>query len=157
MARYIATVEYDAGEYWISFPGIQKAGSHAKRPEDIIPHARNFLNDRTKYGSPPPASLDDAITDLKEPFDGVRLVIFEWEPPPRTGYRVCGYDHDELVFEIPVPAEKIAQARALAQVPETDPDMVGSYPLTKAAVCELLDVPAGFGAPISVYVLEADR
>ncbi len=31
MARYIATVEYDAGEYWISFPGIQKAGSHAKR------------------------------------------------------------------------------------------------------------------------------
>ena len=45
MARYIATVEYDAGQYWISFPGIQKAGSHAKRAEDIVPHARNFLNE----------------------------------------------------------------------------------------------------------------
>jgi hypothetical protein len=48
MPRYIATVEYDAGQYWISFPGIEKAGSHAKRPEDIVPHARNFLNDWTK-------------------------------------------------------------------------------------------------------------
>jgi hypothetical protein len=83
MARYIATVEYDAGEYWISFPGIQKAGSHAKRVEDIIPHARNFLNDWTKYGRPP-ASLDDALIDPNAPFDGVRLVVFEWEPPPKA-------------------------------------------------------------------------
>jgi hypothetical protein len=52
MRRYIATVEYDAGEYWISFPGIQKAGSHAKRVEDIIPHACNFLSGRTKCGAP---------------------------------------------------------------------------------------------------------
>jgi hypothetical protein len=37
MTRYIATVEYDAGQYWISFPGIQKAGSHAKRVEDMSP------------------------------------------------------------------------------------------------------------------------
>ena len=44
MARYIATVEHDAGKYWIRFPGIEKAGSHAKRPEDIVPHARNFLD-----------------------------------------------------------------------------------------------------------------
>ena len=29
MTRYIATVEHDAGEYWIRFPGIEKAGSHA--------------------------------------------------------------------------------------------------------------------------------
>jgi hypothetical protein len=35
MARYIVTVEYDAGQYWIHFPGIDKAGSHAKRVEDI--------------------------------------------------------------------------------------------------------------------------
>ena len=25
MTRYIATVEHDAGEYWIRFPGIEKA------------------------------------------------------------------------------------------------------------------------------------
>jgi len=80
MARYIATVEYDAGEYWISFPGIQKAGSHAKRPKDIVPHAQSFLTDRARYGSLP-VSLDDAITDPTAPFEGVKLVIFEWEPP----------------------------------------------------------------------------
>lgn len=156
MPRYIATVEYDAGQYWISFPGIQKAGSHAKRVEDIIPHARNFLSDSAKYGGTLP-SLDDAITDPTAPFEGTRLVIFEWEPPPRTGYRVLGYDHDELVFEIPVPAEQIDRARTLAQVPETDPDMVGSYPLTKEAVSEIVDLPPGFSAIVSTYVLEADR
>ena len=154
MPRYIATVEYDAGQYWISFPGIQKAGSHAKRVEDIIPHARNFLSDRAKYGGTLP-SLDDAITDPTAPFEGTRLVIFEWEPPPRTGYRVLGYDHDELVFEIQVPAEQIARARVLAEVPETDPDLRGSYPLTAVAAREILDLPQG--APISSYVLEADR
>jgi hypothetical protein len=53
MRRYIATVEYAAGEYWISFPGIEKAGSRAARPEDIIPHAR-----RT-----PPASIWSSTTD----------------------------------------------------------------------------------------------
>jgi hypothetical protein len=79
MARYIATVEYDAGEYWISFPGIQKAGSHAKRVEDIIPHARKFLNGRTKYGAPPPPSLDDALSAPIAPFEGTKLVVFEWE------------------------------------------------------------------------------
>ena len=96
MARYIATVEYDAGEYWISFPGIEKAGSRAKRPEDIVPHARAFLDDWVKplpdWIKPdnpddditlpvPPASLDDALTDPREPFKGTKLVIFEWEPP----------------------------------------------------------------------------
>jgi hypothetical protein len=81
MRRYIATVEYDAGTYWISFPGIQKAGSHAKRPEDIVPHARAFLKDWIRYGTPP-ASLDDAITDPTTPFEGTQLVIFEWETPP---------------------------------------------------------------------------
>jgi hypothetical protein len=81
MPRYIATVEYDAGEYWISFPGIDKAGSHAVRPEDIVPHARNFLNGWVQGGSLPPASLDDAITDPSEPFEGVKLVIFEWDEP----------------------------------------------------------------------------
>jgi hypothetical protein len=156
MARYIAVVEHDAGQYWISFPGIQKAGSHAKRVEDIIPHARNFLNDWTKYGRPP-ASLDDALIDPNAPFEGVRLVVFEWEPPHRTGYRVCGYDHDELVFYIPVPAEQLARARVLAGVPETDHDMLSSYPLTKEAAREIIDLPPGFNAMISSYVLEADR
>ena len=85
MARYVAIVEYDAGEYWISFPGIQKAGSHAKRPEDVAPHARSFLNRWAQNGAPLPASLDDAITDPKEPFKGTKLVIFEWDPP--AGYR----------------------------------------------------------------------
>jgi hypothetical protein len=45
----------------------------------------------------------------------------------------------------------------LAQVPETDADMRGSYPLTKEAVSEIVSLPPGFGAPISTYVLEADR
>jgi hypothetical protein len=27
-----------------------------------------------------PPSLDDALTDPSTPFEGVRLVIFEWEP-----------------------------------------------------------------------------
>ena len=39
---HIATVEYDAGEYWIRLPGIEKAGSHAKRPEDICPARPQF-------------------------------------------------------------------------------------------------------------------
>ena len=94
MARYIATVEYDAGQDWIRVPGIQKAGSHAKRPEDLIPHARKFLDGRMAplpaWIKPdaddipppvPPPSLDDALTDPSEPFEGVRLVIFEWDPP----------------------------------------------------------------------------
>jgi hypothetical protein len=67
MARYIATVEYDAGEYWIRLPGIEKAGSHAKRPEDIVPPARNFS--------------DDALSEPIAPFEGVQLVVFEWAPP----------------------------------------------------------------------------
>ena len=154
MPRYIATVEYDAGEYWISFPGIQKAGSHAKRVEDIVPHARNFLNDWGKYGTPRPPSLDDAITAPIEPFTGVKLVIFEWEPQPGTGYRITGYEDDELVFGIPVPAEKIETARALA--PETDPDMLGSYPLTLDQVKEIVALPLGFSTLISAYFLEVD-
>src|SRR5690348_86900 len=72
MARFIATVEYEAGEYWISFPGIEKAGSHAKRVEDIVPHARAFLKDWTRYGSLPPVSLDDAIADPTAPFEGTK-------------------------------------------------------------------------------------
>lgn len=114
MTRYIATVEYQDGKYWISFPGIQKAGSHAERVEDIIPHAQAFLTDRTRYGSPPPASFDDAITAPTVPFEGTKLVIFEWELPPRTGYRIVGYEDEELVLEVQVPAEKIDEARALA-------------------------------------------
>ena len=27
-----------------------------------------------------PLSLDDAMTDPREPFEGTRLVVFEWEP-----------------------------------------------------------------------------
>jgi predicted RNase H-like HicB family nuclease len=80
MVRYIVTVEYDDGQYWISFPGIDKAGSHAKRVEDIVPHARAFLNNWTRNGDSPPASLDDAIIDPSEPFEGTKLVIFEWGP-----------------------------------------------------------------------------
>jgi hypothetical protein len=77
-------------------------------------HARAFLTGRSRYGSLPPASLDDAITEPVAPFEGTKLVIFEWEPPPRTGYRIVGYEGEELVIEIQVPAEKIDAARALA-------------------------------------------
>ena len=153
MARYIATVEYDAGEYWISFPGIQKAGSHAKRVEDIIPHARAFLSDWTRYGSLPPASLDDAIPNPSEPFEGTKLVIFEWEPPRGTGHRIAGYENDELVIKIRVPFDKIDTARTLANVPENDPSLRTSYPLTRENAREIggIAVPPGFA-----YFLEAD-
>jgi hypothetical protein len=154
--RYIATVEHVDGEYWISFPGIEKAGSHAKRPEDIVPHARAFLSDWTQYGSPPPASLDDAVDSGEgiAPFEGVKLVIFEWEPPPSTGYRVVGYEGEELLFDIQVPAEKIAQALVLAGVPETDPGMSSPYPLTREAALEICGTPM---LPGFAYFLEADR
>jgi hypothetical protein len=153
MARYIATVEYDAGEYWISFPGIEKAGSHAKRVEDIVPHARAFLKDWTRYGSVPPVSLDDAIADPTAPFEGTKLIIFEWEPPRSTGHRIAGYENDELVIKIPVPVDKIGTARALAKVPETDPNLRSSYPLTRKDAHEIggVAVPPGF-----TYFLEAD-
>ena len=153
MARYLATVEYQDGEYWISFPGIEKAGSHAKRPEDIVPHARAFLKDWTRYGSLPPASLDDAITDPNEPFEGVKLVIFEWEPPRSTGHRIAGYENDELVIKIRVPVDKIDTARALEKVPETDSALRSSYPLTREDAHEIggVAVPPGF-----TYFLEAD-
>ena len=41
-----------------------------KRPEDIVPHAQGFLTDRVRYGSPPPPSLGDATTEIREPFEG---------------------------------------------------------------------------------------
>jgi predicted RNase H-like HicB family nuclease len=86
MPRYIAIVEYADGQYWISFPGIQKAGSHAKGPEDIVAHSRRFLEGWAQNGGSLPASLDDAITtDAPPPFDGTKLVVFDWEPP--AGYR----------------------------------------------------------------------
>ena len=116
MTRYIATVEHDAGEYWIRFPGIEKAS------EPIAP------------------------------FQSVRLVVFEWDPPARTGLRVCGYVHEKLVLEVPVPAEKIALALALAKVPDTDPELHGGYPLTEEQANQIVSVPPGF-----TYVLEADR
>jgi hypothetical protein len=144
MPRYIATVEYDAGEYWISFPGIAKAFSHAKRVEDIVPHACNFLSGRTKYGGSPPPSLDDALSAPIAPFEGTKLVIFEWEPPPRTGYRIVGYEDEELVLTVQVPAEKIDAARALARS--------GSRPLSGEDAKELgVIVPPGVS-----YFLEAD-
>jgi hypothetical protein len=81
MTRYIVEVEHKAGEYWISFPRIKKAYSRADCPEDIVPHARAFLNRWAGDGIPLPPSLDDAITEPKAPFEGTRLVIFEWDPP----------------------------------------------------------------------------
>jgi hypothetical protein len=50
MPRYIATVEHDAGEYWISFPGIQKAGSHAKRVEDMARRCRHSRSRAARRG-----------------------------------------------------------------------------------------------------------
>jgi hypothetical protein len=81
MARYIAVVEHEGGRYWISFPGIQKTYSYAARPEEIVPHAQAFLDRWLKDGGTPPVSLDDALTDPGEPFEGTKLVIFEWDPP----------------------------------------------------------------------------
>jgi hypothetical protein len=91
MTRFIATVEFQDGEYWISFPGIEKTYRLAKQPEDIVLQARAFLDQQAKPVSVAgtmidadlPPSLDDALTPGTpiEPFEGVRLVIFEWDPP----------------------------------------------------------------------------
>ena len=94
MARYVAVVEYQDDEYWISFPGIEKTYALAKRPEDIVEQARKFLDDEMQARARSravfdddragdaslPLSLDDAMTDPREPFEGTRLVVFEWEP-----------------------------------------------------------------------------
>jgi hypothetical protein len=87
MARYVATIEFQNGKYFTSFPGIDKAYSVARRSDDIIPHAREFLNDHAMIDGGVPPSLDDALTDPDAPFEGVRLVIFEWEPPTGTKSR----------------------------------------------------------------------
>jgi hypothetical protein len=94
MARYVAVVEYQDDEYWISFPGIEKTYAIARRPEDIVQQARKFLEDEMQARASSravfdddragdatlPPSLDDAMTDPREPFEGTRLVVFEWEP-----------------------------------------------------------------------------
>jgi hypothetical protein len=105
VTRYIALIEFQDGDYWISFPGIDKTFRRAKTPADVLPQARAFLDaelqadtharavlgeafrpDGMPEASPLPPSLDDAIppgTPI-EPFEGVRLVIFDWEPPETT-------------------------------------------------------------------------
>ena len=42
MARYIATVEYDAGEYWIRLPGIEKAGQPCEAARGHCPARPQF-------------------------------------------------------------------------------------------------------------------
>ena len=73
----------------ISFPGVDKTYRLAKRPEDIIAQARAFLDQEaapvtTRSGEviegEVPPSLDDALTDPHEPFEGAKLVVFDWEP-----------------------------------------------------------------------------
>jgi hypothetical protein len=48
MTRFIATVEFQDGEYWISFPGIEKTYRLANQPEDIVLQARAFLDQQAK-------------------------------------------------------------------------------------------------------------
>jgi hypothetical protein len=144
--RYLAIVEHDdsVGTYHLSYPGIEKMGSRAKRPEDIVPVARRFLDSLWRDLLPP--SLDDAITDPSEPFEGVKLVVFDYEPPPpRTRYRIVGYDGDEAVLAFLVSAEQIGHAiQALGQH--------SSHVLSREEARDFgVTVPAGFS-----YVLEAE-
>jgi hypothetical protein len=88
MGRYIAVVEHEGGRYWISFPGIQKTYSYATQPGEIVPHARDFLDQWLQNGGTPPPSLDDALIDPNAPFEGAKLVTFEWEPPPDAAKEV---------------------------------------------------------------------
>ena len=95
MTRFVALVEeFQDGEYWISFPGIRQNDTAllAKAPGDIVPQARAFLDEQAKPVMLPaalggtlvdaelPPSLDDALTDPREPFEGAKLVMFDWEP-----------------------------------------------------------------------------
>jgi hypothetical protein len=93
VTRYVALVEFQDGEYWISFPGIDKTYRLAKAPGDIIAQARAFLDEQAKPVMLPPAlggtlvdpelppSLDDALTDPVTSFEGARLLVVDWEPP----------------------------------------------------------------------------
>ena len=92
MTRFVALVESQDGDYWISIPGVEKTYRLAKRPEDILQQARAFLDEQAKPITLPPAlggtvidgdlppSLDDALTDPSTPFEGAKLVVLDWEP-----------------------------------------------------------------------------
>ena len=52
------------------------------------------------------------------------------------GHIVAGYDKatERLTIEHDVPASLIEEVRSLAEVPDTDREAVGSYPLSLAAI-----------------------
>ncbi len=105
MTRYIATVEHDAGEYWIRFPGIEKAGSHAKRPEDIVPLARNLLTGRRNMAHRRPRSMTRSANRSRRSragglssSNGTRQQALGW---------TCADTIVRVVLGVPVPAEKL--------------------------------------------------
>ena len=63
---------------------------------------------------------------------------------------IVGYDDEELVVAVPVPAGKLGAARALAKVPASDSDLAKAYPLTEDQAREIANVPPGLS-----YFLQA--
>ena len=63
---------------------------------------------------------------------------------------IVGYDLEDRAVEVPVPVDKLGEAKAAAGVPETDPNVHGTYPLTEAAARKIANAPPGLS-----YFLEA--
>jgi hypothetical protein len=72
--------------------------------------------------------------------------------------KIVGFDKasEALATEVDLPVDAFQRAKAIAKVPETDPDLLGSYPLDESQVrriAELAHLPIDPGA--YAYFLEA--
>jgi hypothetical protein len=75
-----------------------------------------------------------------------------------TEAKIVGFDRFSQValVELDIPKLTLPKVREIAQVPDTDPDLLGSYPLTERQVAQIADVaqisvdPRGYS-----YFLEA--
>lgn len=90
--------------------------------------------------------FDPDSGEMTKPADPQRRIT-----PLQSAVRIVGYDaSEEMAVEVPVPTRKLRKARELACVPETDPELLGAYPLSETAARAIADVPSGLS-----YFLEA--
>jgi hypothetical protein len=74
--------------------------------------------------------------------------------------KIVGFDKssERLVFEKPVPVGAVAYVKTIADVPATDHDLLGSYPLTAAQVSKVAAAAQITIDPTEFsYFLEADE